>query len=1468
MAKKKKTQLKPVARGFATTSVPKKVVPTEEDEASQPVAIEEDHIRQGKDRKDPGDEVPSAVVSPSPLTNVSDPGKEEEQSLQNLVDKLQEKIEKEITRTLKAIEVDRRYAQTLPTLELNSSLASRILDLSVEQDHVEKKSLDGPEDKVIPRLAITYGVLRRLGFSDEKVEECLKEINGVELEEAYIWLYLHCTESELSGSSSDGLEEAVYRTPRTPATPPEHNSHFPKTPMSPRTPADFLAPPSPPPTRKPVSRLNAQAPSFVPSGRPIQTFPAVYTPEDEISHPYSDLLFKADSGLDNELMMDYVRTKLEIASLTTHRTSVVKASANDLQQLQSRLLSIKQDYLFDEREAEELYRKAQKDVESKIFRERLLGNIPEPAPPLPKASKKRPPGFNLSDTEVNVSTVDVLDQVTDDEPGLFDLLEELPTSETNNEGRTVKIRDMALPKNWSGRTPKSVLQETVRKSDKYAVITYSIASGQSRAKRAAVQVRWHGKKPVEWKMEDVACHDEGQAEQYIATAALHALTFPNTEGFAAGSLGASNTHTFFRLLPPIYRDLWDELGDDLKIRNDEINRKVWAKLRSIIEMKISVDGQANIESSKSEYNETSAKRTRRIAHPGDSYSDQIKENFQSLQSKSSYQEMLQHRNKLPIAQYRNEIINILEHSQVLVLSGETGCGKSTQVPAFILENQLSQGKPCKVYCTEPRRISAVSLAQRVSRELGEPANAVGTNNSLVGYSIHLDSNTTKNTRLAFVTNGIALRMLESVSGQVGQGTAFDEITHIVIDEVHERAIESDFLLIVLKSLLEQRSDLKVILMSATMDAEKIADYFGGCPTLAVPGRIFPVEVRYLEDAVEYTGWSITENSPYARRLHDKFYKNKNKADWSEDVLGDDDDSDCIPGEVKLEKRYSPNTATTINLFDERLVPYELMVLLLERICFGDHTYSNFSGAILIFMPGIAEIRRLNEMLTEHPAFGSDEFKIYPLHSTLSSESQNAVFDIPPPGIRKIVIATNIAETGITIPDITCVIDSGKHREMRFDEKRQISRLVETFIARSNAMQRRGRAGRVQSGLCFHLFTKIRFDSQMVENPLPEMMRLSLSDLSLRIKIMKVNLGASIEDVLSRALDPPAAINVQRAISMLVEVRALTPSEEITPMGRLLSKLPTDVHLGKFLLIATLFRCLDPALTIAASLSSKPPFVTPLGLEAEADRAKASFKSENSDFLTLHNAFSSWRRACANPGQARKFCRQNFLSHQNLQQIEELRQQFLGYLIDSSFIHVDKVFIRELNRARYGRNRNRFVSVPTEYDYNSSNTALLNATLLAGLYPKVLTVDNNTSQMRTLSNNQSVSFHPSSVNFGRKPKDMGANHLAYFTLMQSKKLYAWETTPVDDMSLLLLCGEAEFKLISNTASIDRKIRFQLSPKDIIAVKILRSQLASLFAHQFRSKILTESHILWNDLAFTILGKMKTEEEDGPSMRINM
>jgi len=337
-------------------------------------------------------------------------------------------------------------------------------------------------------------------------------------------------------------------------------------------------------------------------------------------------------------------------------------------------------------------------------------------------------------------------------------------------------------------------------------------------------------------------------------------------------------------------------------------------------------------------------------------------------------------------------------------------GKSTQVPSFILEDQLSRGKPCKIYCTEPRRISAISLARRVSEELGERKNDLGTFRSLVGYAIRLESNTAKETRLVYATTGIVMRMLEGSND-------LKDVTHIVLDEVHERTIDSDFLLIVLKKLMARRRDLKVVLMSATVDAERFSRYLDGAPVLTVPGRTYPVQVKYLEDAVELTGFSL--DNGHAEKFTD---------------LDDDIDAETVSNDLakadntKTLRGYSAKTRNTVSQIDEYRIEFDLVTQLLAKIATDDRL-EMFSKAILVFLPGIGEIRQLNDLLVGHPVFSSNWY-VYPLHSTIASEDQEAAFLVPPPGTRKIVLATNIAETGITIPDVTCVVDTGKHREMR------------------------------------------------------------------------------------------------------------------------------------------------------------------------------------------------------------------------------------------------------------------------------------------------------------------------------------------------------------------------------------------------------------------------------------------------------
>lgn len=668
------------------------------------------------------------------------------------------------------------------------------------------------------------------------------------------------------------------------------------------------------------------------------------------------------------------------------------------------------------------------------------------------------------------------------------------------------------------------------------------------------------------------------------------------------------------------------------------------------------------------------------------------------------------------------------------------------MPAFLLEHALSQGKDCKVYCTEPRRISAISLARRVSEELGENKGDLGTSRSLVGYSIRLESNTSRETRLVYATTGIVMRMLEGSNELSG-------VTHLVLDEVHERTIDSDFLLIVLKRLMVHRKDLKVVLMSATVDADRFSSYLGGAPVLNVPGRTFPVEVKYLEDAVELTGYTVSDTPP------DKM------------VDLDDDAPEPEPegpkGDLtKTLTKYSAKTRTTMTQIDEYRIEPELIVQLIARVA-SDPELQDYSKAVLVFLPGIAEIRTLNDFLLGDPRFQRD-WLVYPLHSTIATEDQESAFLVPPNGMRKIVLATNIAETGITIPDVTCVIDTGKHREMRYDERRQLSRLIDTFISRANAKQRRGRAGRVQQGLCFHMFSKHRHDNLMNDQQTPEMLRLSLQDLAIRVKICKIG---GIEETLGGALDPPSAKNMRRAIDALIDVRALTAGEELTPLGHQLARLPLDVFLGKLILVGSVFKCLDMALTVAAILSSKSPFSAPFGQRAQADNAKMAFRRGDSDLLTVYNAYLAWKRVCqANMGMGKEFqfCRKNFLAQQTLANIEDLKGQLLVSLADSGFLSLTEEERRTLSKMRFasgGRRRHQvFFEVPSRVNLYSDNDIVTSSVIAWCFYPKMLVRDTpGTKGLRNIGNNQSISLHPTSVNRGR----LDIKWLSYYHIMQSK-----------------------------------------------------------------------------------------------------
>ncbi|KAG1832352.1 hypothetical protein DFJ58DRAFT_848017 [Suillus subalutaceus] len=1019
------------------------------------------------------------------------------------------------------------------------------LQIILGEPECERKLLEETEEKLVTRLGITYRVLRRLGFSQDIVDECLRAIQGVDLEEAYEWLYTYCSEDELEERVAEDLDDSkVPRRKRKELQSPTSRSPLPSSTPLPLSPVVTAA-----------SKLDANALVFV---------PARHWPASDL-----DLLKSRDIHPAESTRSSPSRSSSpDIDDLVAEGKPAPHCDPVLVQRLQDKLMALKSHYFFNEKDAETQYRSERARVDALLLQSRLRESSPE----LSVAQEKKVakplnagPCVEKQDIHVPSDIPDIFDQHEEGLGSMLEILDTLPSEIAGEGGTIIRIRDMILPKHWSSKTPKTLLAEFVFKVDR-------IVSGPSRAKRACVTVNWEGGKMDEWNMRDVACHNDIQAEYYVATLALHALTFPATDGFAVGSSGALANHTSFRLLPPFKM---------------EKNTRVTTEAKDPTPV--------------------------RLPPRNDTGSDHIIADFRTRQMRPAYQEMLYyHRKQLPIAKYRDDIQSTLDHSQILVLSGETGCDKSTQIPAFILEDQLA----------------VASLARYTARNR-DSVGAIGTSSLLVGYSIRLESNTTRNTRLAFVTN-----------------------------------------------------------------------------------------------AIEYADWSTQENSPI--NLHNKSHKNRNRNrfDWDEDtVYGNDDEETLVDGgqqnssqSMRLEKRYSYQTINTVNLLDERAIPYELILHLLERLCFEDKERHHFSAGVLIFMPGLGEIRRMNDLLTEHHAFGDE-------NSFRHQQTSRVEVDTPPSWSQLTVL--------------------------RFDEKRQLSRLVETFVAKSNAAQRRGRAG------------------QLADHPLPEMMRFSLSDLALHIKIMKVKIGTSIADVLSRALDPPTPVNVQRVISALVRhaSREFLAHCGIVPMSGPRSN----------------------------NCCCKSPFTVPMGMEQEADRAKSSFCIDNSDFLTINNAFSSWRRASEN----------------------------LSFLVSRLF--VCHRFIRELGHARFGRNRTRFVNVSLLLDSNGPNIALISSALTAGLYPKVLAIDSSSGQMCTISNNQFAAFHPTSVNFGRKPADFGVHHLVYFTLMHSKKMYAWKTGPIDDLAIVLLCGESEFKhytqIHSNMLSIDRKTGYQLAAKANVVLKIL-------------------------------------------------
>uniref|UniRef100_A0A4W3K848 RNA helicase n=1 Tax=Callorhinchus milii TaxID=7868 RepID=A0A4W3K848_CALMI len=947
-------------------------------------------------------------------------------------------------------------------------------------------------------------------------------------------------------------------------------------------------------------------------------------------------------------------------------------------------------------------------------------------------------------------------------------------------------------RSWTGKSPKQFLIDWCRKN-------YPISPAPSYRKIPAGRfwkssVRVHREKDGILEVcPTILTEDSMQAQHLASTLALWHLV---------------RGQAIHQLLPPTYRTVWLEWSDAEKQkaekRQTEKNKPreqfITRLLNTLKQQQPSRQTSSTVEDPEDSWENLVSDDFENISINKDK-SDNLKISrniYKNLQRSSQFRELLNERELLPVFQHKTRILETLRRHRVVVVAGETGSGKSTQIPQFLLEDLLSSDSPkCNIICTQPRRISAASLATRVCDELG-CLEGPGGKNSLCGYQIRMESKVGESCRLLYCTTGILLRKLQ-------QDQLLSTVSHVIVDEVHERSVHSDFLLIILKEIMQKRLDLNLVLMSATVDSGKFANYFAHCPIISIPGRLYPVEVFHLEDVVEATGYTLEQDSEYCQRFLEEEEEEikvsvggKGGKTFQHQVVHR---HFC---NAYLED-YSMRTRHATVYMNPNKINMELILEVLHFLDINAQ-YSALSGAVLIFLPGLAHIQQLHDHLTADKRFQDRRrYKVIALHSILSSQDQAAAFTVPPPGVRKIVLATNIAETGITIPDVVFVIDSGKTKENRYRESSQMSSLVETFVSKANALQRQGRAGRVQEGFCFRLYTKERFHS-FIDYSVPEILRVPLEELCLHI--MKCNHG-SPEEFLSKALDPPQAQSIGNAMNLLKKIGACEINEaKLTPLGLHLAALPVNVKIGKMLIFGAIFGCLDPVATIAAAMTEKSPFVTPLSRKDEANLAKASMAIANSDHLTLYNAYLGWKNARHTSYRTEMaYCKQHFLSRTALLTMQDIKQELIRLVEIAGFSSV---------------------GVPKK-NLSQQEISLLKAVLAAGLYdnvgkikytPSVDITDKIACSVETAQGK--AHLHPSSVN-----KDLQSNGwLLFQEKVKYGKIYLRETTEISSFPILLFGGDILVQHHKRLLLVDGWIKFQAPVRTGIIFKELRALIDSV------------------------------------------
>jgi ATP-dependent helicase HrpA len=518
-----------------------------------------------------------------------------------------------------------------------------------------------------------------------------------------------------------------------------------------------------------------------------------------------------------------------------------------------------------------------------------------------------------------------------------------------------------------------------------------------------------------------------------------------------------------------------------------------------------------------------------------------------------------------------ELAKAIEAHSVVIVAGETGSGKTTQLPKICLAMGRANGR--QIGCTQPRRIAATSVAARVAQELDTPLGEV------VGYKVRFTDRVKPTSAIKFMTDGM---LLAEIQGDPMLRT-YDTI---IIDEAHERSLNIDFLLGFVKRLVERRRDLRIVISSATLEIERFTAFFGGAPVVQVSGRTYPVDVIYRPPG--------------------------------------DDEPDVA--------EHVANVVNEITELDPR-------------------------GDVLVFLPGEREIR---EAIGELEQRALPHTELLPLYARLSVAEQQRVFQ--PGGRRRVVLATNVAETSLTIPGIVYVVDPGFARVNRYDVRTGVSQLLVEPISRASADQRKGRCGRVQSGVCFRLYEEQDFASRPAHTD-PEIKRVGLAGVILRM--MALGLG----DIAAFPfLDPPQTRAIGEGYRTLEELGALDEQRALTPIGEQLGRLPLDPRLGRMILGGVDERALREVVTIASVLGLQDPRERPLAERQRADEAHRKFRDEGSDFVGYLKLWADWREASERLSrrQLQKWCRDHFLSYVRMREWDDIHEQIVRVMRDLEF----------------------------------------------------------------------------------------------------------------------------------------------------------------------------------------------------------